>query len=345
MRIAIEDLPCACLVTDRQGTILQANVRLADLAGHPLSALTERNLDTLLSPGTQMFFQTHVWPMLRKCGEVREVYFHLQSRENVRIPLYLNAQAQADAQALSQVQAQAHGAPYIWMFFSWEQRSQFEAELVAARRQAQAVAAQVRDAHAQLHAMHLRLQEQVTDTEARFQTASDMAYKDSLTQVGNRRSLQVAASMLVANAAASQKFSVLMIDVDHFKSVNDRYGHDRGDEVLQRVAQCIQRTARHGDTVVRYGGEEFSLVLPGADEPQAMRVAARIHQEIREQQLGEVSITVSIGAATADVARDDLFRVLKLADEALYRAKRGGRNCSVHHQAGQPKVVPYERTK
>ena len=166
-------------------------------------------------------------------------------------------------------------------------------------------------------------------TQAQYQSAAELAYLDSLTQLGNRRSLQAAATALTGEQAA-QGFSVLMVDVDHFKSINDRYGHDRGDVVLQGIARCLQHTARQGDTAVRYGGEEFCLVLPGANPAQAMQVAQRLHDEIGRQRPGDLDITISVGAATALDTLDDLFTVLKRADEALYAAKRQGRNRSLH---------------
>lgn len=319
MPIAIDDLPSACLVSDDQGHILCVNAEMLQLCGKTAPELLHQPLDVLLSTGSKVFFQTHVWPTLRKEGHIREIFMHLQSAHAGRLPLYLSARrARID-----------HQLRYVWQFCSWQERSRFEAELVEARRQAQASAEQMRDAHERLRNLHLQLEQKVLATQAQYQSAAELAYLDSLTQLGNRRSLQAAATALTGEQAA-QGFSVLMVDVDHFKSINDRYGHDRGDVVLQGIARCLQHTARQGDTAVRYGGEEFCLVLPGANPAQAMQVAQRLHDEIGRQRPGDLDITISVGVATALDTLDDLFTVLKRADEALYVAKRQGRNRSLH---------------
>lgn len=319
MPIAIDDLPSACLVSDDQGLILCANAEMLQLCGKTAPEVLQQPLDVLLTTGSKVFFQTHVWPTLRKEGHIREIFMHLQSAHAGRLPLYLSARrARID-----------HQLRYVWQFCSWQERSRFEAELVEARRQAQASAEQMRDAHERLRNLHLQLEQKVLATQAQYQSAAELAYLDSLTRLGNRRSLQAAATALTGEQAA-QGFSVLMVDVDHFKSINDRYGHDRGDVVLQGIARCLQHTARQGDTAVRYGGEEFCLVLPGANPAQAMQVAQRLHDEIGRQRPGDLDITISVGAATALDTLDDLFTVLKRADEALYAAKRQGRNRSLH---------------
>lgn len=319
MPIAIDDLPSACLVSDDQGHILCVNAEMLQLCGKTAPELLHQPLDVLLSTGSKVFFQTHVWPTLRKEGHIREIFMHLQSAHAGRLPLYLSARRACIDQQLR----------YVWQFCSWQERSRFEAELVEARRQAQASAEQMRDAHERLRNLHLQLEQKVLATQAQYQSAAELAYLDSLTQLGNRRSLQAAATALTGEQTA-QGFSVLMVDVDHFKSINDRYGHDRGDVVLQGIARCLQHTARQGDTAVRYGGEEFCLVLPGANPAQAMQVAQRLHDEIGRQRPGDLDITVSVGVATALDTLDDLFTVLKRADEALYAAKRQGRNRSLH---------------
>ncbi len=319
MPIAIDDLPSACLVSDDQGHILCVNAEMLQLCGKTAPELLHQPLDVLLSTGSKVFFQTHVWPTLRKEGHIREIFMHLQSAHAGRLPLYLSARRARIDQQLR----------YVWQFCSWQERSRFEAELVEARRQAQASAEQMRDAHERLRNLHLQLEQKVLATQAQYQSAAELAYLDSLTRLGNRRSLQAAATALTGEQAA-QGFSVLVVGVGHFMSINDRYGHDRGDVVLQGIARCLQHTARQGDTAVRYGGEEFCLVLPGANPAQAMQVAQRLHDEIGRQRPGDLDITVSVGVATALDTLDDLFTVLKRADEALYAAKRQGRNRSLH---------------
>lgn len=322
MLIGIDDLPTACVITDEHGGIVGANRTMLDLTGRQGPDLLGQNLDVLLTAGARVFVQTHVFPTLRKDGEIHEIYVHLKAASAHRLPLYLNARRNVLPE----------GVRYLWLFFSSEARTHFEAELIEARKQAVATAEQVRDAHERLRLMHIQLQEQASDTEARYQSVADLAYKDGLTQLGNRRSLQAAASALMSGAGPFRRFSVLMIDIDHFKQINDRHGHSHGDEVLKSVANCLLSTARQGDTAIRYGGEEFTLVLPGADAQQALRVAERMHRKIRQLRVGETALTVSIGLATANDAFDDLFSVLKDADAALYAAKRQGRNRSVHHK-------------
>ncbi len=161
---------------------------------------------------------------------------------------------------------------------------------------------------------------------------------DTLTQVHNRRffdeRLPEELSRRERNLTA---VSCLFVDIDHFKQVNDSYGHGVGDEVLQHIAQRIQDALRTQDILARYGGEEFALLLPETDNSEALNVAQRIISTVNQEPIvlkssSEISVTLSIGLVTidSDSYTDQLdilgTRLLSTADQALYQAKDQGRN-------------------
>ncbi|MGQ0683339.1 GGDEF domain-containing protein [Bradyrhizobium sp.] len=156
---------------------------------------------------------------------------------------------------------------------------------------------------------------------------------DSLTQLGNRKHFDEALSEAVRNAAdRGEPLSLLMIDIDHFKSFNDTYGHATGDQVLRLVAASLKQGIRAADVAARFGGEEFGIVLPNAPLQQAVAVADQLRRsimarELKKKSTGEVigRITVSIGVATL-LPYDSKESLLERADGYLYAAKRAGRN-------------------
>ncbi|WP_101926884.1 MULTISPECIES: GGDEF domain-containing protein [Luteimonas] len=156
------------------------------------------------------------------------------------------------------------------------------------------------------------------------------AMTDPLTGLPNRAQLDAgAAQLLDSSTSGAQALSVLFVDLDYFKQVNDRFGHDVGDACLQAMAGILRRHVRASDLVARYGGEEFVLVLAGADTASALRVAESlrtvVETEGREVGGREVGLTVSIGVATRRPG-DDVASLFKRADAVLYRAKHAGRN-------------------
>ncbi len=161
-----------------------------------------------------------------------------------------------------------------------------------------------------------------------------LATTDSLTQALNRRALMERLGAELDRASRySLTLSVLMIDIDHFKNVNDTFGHLVGDEVLSEMARILQREARSVDIVARYGGEEFVVVLPETASEGAVAFAERVRQRVEEAQLvtGEqcswLRVSVSVGVATIpDQAAFSTEDVIAAADGALYRAKAQGRN-------------------
>ncbi|MDQ7039234.1 MAG: GGDEF domain-containing protein [Aquificota bacterium] len=165
------------------------------------------------------------------------------------------------------------------------------------------------------------------DEKNRFE---ELAYKDPLTDLDNRRSFTEKAKAMAEYAKRyGEPLSVLMIDIDNFKKVNDTYGHDVGDRLLKALADVIRRSIRSSDTAARFGGEEFVVLLPRTDEEGARLVADRIRKgfkEVRVDADGErIGSTVSIGVATMR-GEDGVEEVIKRADEALYEAKRSGKD-------------------
>lgn len=160
------------------------------------------------------------------------------------------------------------------------------------------------------------------------------ASHDSLTGVANRGTILEALRRETSRQIrAGGSFGIIMVDLDHFKRVNDTYGHPCGDAVLQEAANRMTLSVRGYDVVGRYGGEEFLIVVPGADMAATLGLAERIRKTFESAPIatkeGDIKITASLGvAASVEGKRLDSDSALRLADEALYRAKARGRNCS-----------------
>lgn len=154
---------------------------------------------------------------------------------------------------------------------------------------------------------------------------------DPLTKLQNRRTFERAALRAMNdNRMNARKCALILIDIDHFKAINDRWGHEMGDLVLSGVAAMIRDNVRKSDVVVRYGGEEIALLMPNTALDVAADLAERIRNLIAEtdHRLGSdsVRVTVSAGVAVLGVRVHDMHAVMKAADNALYRAKSSGRN-------------------
>jgi diguanylate cyclase (GGDEF)-like protein len=169
-----------------------------------------------------------------------------------------------------------------------------------------------------------------------FQRLQQQALTDPLTGCFNRRFLQMQLERDVRLATRSRHpVSVLMLDIDHFKQVNDNHGHDAGDEALRLIAEALRSELRGVDTCTRYGGEEFAIIVPQADEEGALAVAERLRARVEALSIPAVGcVTASLGLATFPVHVRSSDLLVTAADRALYRAKREGRNRVCVAEAG-----------
>ncbi|MCU7842352.1 MAG: GGDEF domain-containing protein [Candidatus Thiodiazotropha sp. (ex Monitilora ramsayi)] len=192
-------------------------------------------------------------------------------------------------------------------------------------------------------AMHKNqlMRDQLESVEARTHTLQteveklrDEVSTDPLTGLYNRKALDQRMNELLAETEKdpAQTLSLLMLDIDHFKQFNDRFGHMIGDEVIRRVGMTMKELVRQDDFPARYGGEEFTVVLPSTDIDDAVDIAKSIHEAVSKLVLVRRStkerlpgITISVGAATLQHG-DSCETLLERADQALYLAKEGGRN-------------------
>ena len=205
-----------------------------------------------------------------------------------RAPVVVNAVLRAEESAI------------YWSISSAVQRDRLSEELIEARRA----------------------------VESRAEELQVLSMTDDLTGLMNRREMERRAHVLIKDARrAGRPVSMLMMDIDDFKAINDRYGHAHGDEVLRQVGHCLGEHGRETDLIARFGGEEFVILLPGTSLSDARRYAARIDGLLRAIRVDAVSITFSTGVTGVEDAEtagfEDLF---KMADRALYRAKDQGKN-------------------
>jgi len=161
--------------------------------------------------------------------------------------------------------------------------------------------------------------------------ANELANIDVLTFLPNRRKIIVELQEeVIRSDRYGTPLSISILDIDHFKKVNDTYGHTTGDEALRSVAARLRDHIRHPDVIGRYGGEEFLIVLPNSDAKAAAEQASRLCREIRKMQIEAndhiLSVTISVGIAQLRIKQENWEGVLHRADEAVYQAKNSGRD-------------------
>ena len=171
----------------------------------------------------------------------------------------------------------------------------------------------------------------ITDIVHHAEELERLATTDGMTGIYNRRHFMTLADIEWSRSGRYRRpMSFLMIDIDYFKSINDRFGHEVGDQMIVHLTKVATACKRDSDVLARIGGEEFGLLLPETDLAQALLVAERLRREVAENPLvadtDRISTTISIGVASRDEAMTGISDLMKVADRALYEAKNGGRN-------------------
>jgi len=186
-----------------------------------------------------------------------------------------------------------------------------------------------------LIAAHQNTASRIKAEEKLFRTQQqlrEMATSDPVTGIANRYMVVQELERLFERSQAGEDLALLFVDVDHFKRVNDTYGHDVGDQVLRHVAEAISRTLRPSDTIGRYGGEEFLVGLPGCGADDAQMIAERTRRAVAEAPFeledgNLMMLSVSVGVAGMHEGWEDLNALIRVGDAAMYDAKNRGRNC------------------
>ena len=313
--------------------VANANLQALDLLVKPDAAVTHvlnRSKDRAVPEATLGSATADVLPLnaLSRCpGIVRgSIYVTADASEplSVHCPIYPISEGTLACVPL------AHGEVVGAVHLVWQRPDAFPLELRAS-------VARIAE-HAALAISNRRL----------LAALQGMASTDARTGLANTRSFDQAVEDALAARSETESIAVLMLDLDHFKNFNDRYGHPAGDEALRAFADVLRSCLRDGDLAARYGGEEFAVLLPAVDAQMASVIAERIRSRTETTVISLAPgltdrISVSIGIAVAPSQAHDRISLLRLADEALYRAKEAGRNRVDGGEVLSPKKVASAR--
>ncbi len=316
-RSIFEVIPEPFLILDRKGDFLKVNPRGMELLGYPLEELRQKALIDVV-PLEDL---NRVREGFEEMGRGKEVRFRTQmaSRLGERIPVEFFGVSKEDACFI--------------MLKDLRERIETEAEFERTRKEFTEKIRE-RDLYArELQVIRDLYKEKLKEIEVMKEEAVRLSYTDDLTGIYNHRFF---VEQLTLEVDRQKRYptplSLLMIDIDYFKNYNDTNGHLAGDQVLKAIAILIQRGVRQTDIVARYGGEEFSAILINAGREKALEIAERVRRNVadttfpNENAQPNRDLTVSVGVATFTPPISTLTDLIREADHALYRAKKGGRN-------------------
>ena len=307
MEQQLDRAPCGYLVLDQELRIVEMNSTLLNMTG----AKKPQHMHDLLTIASRVYFQTYFTPSIKMHGTVNEMFLTLKSDAG-SMPVLMNTIEQDGF--------------YECAFIQMSVRGEYEKELLLAKRNAEKINRETAEAYKKLQTVMEeveRKQLELIDLNLELQ---QLATTDQLTGLKNRRYLEARLNDFLSQANDGRKLAVLILDIDHFKQVNDTYGHQIGDAVLQELAVRLEAEVGSDDIVVRLGGEEFVVVMPDAAVEAGLAMGNVLCTHMASAAWQHVPVTVSICVA-AYVPGDQLESLLSRADGFLYKAKANGRNC------------------
>ncbi|MCG7337041.1 sensor domain-containing diguanylate cyclase [Sporosarcina sp. ACRSM] len=312
--------PCGYVSIDDNGTILAINETLLRLLGHNLQEVQGQHINLLLSTASRSFYQLYFFPMIRLQNKVEEMYISLKSKTEQDIPILLNASRNERNGKMTN----------DCVCVPMKRRYEYEQALLTIKKETDTRNRMKKKQIAELDRLRHELESKQNELLALNEELQRLAITDGLTGLKNRRYLhENLISNVALHAERSQPLSLLLIDIDYFKNINDNFGHMMGDKVLQGFGQLLKDASRIDDIAARYGGEEFALILPKTDKLGALKIAEGIRSQVENANWDLPTITVSIGAATS-LAGDTENALQSRADRALYASKNRGRNRTTH---------------
>lgn len=316
MDIQLDTAPCGYFSIISTGTIQSVNQTLLNMLGYERQELLGKHIESTLSVTNKLFFHTYFYPYIQMHGYVNEMYFSFRAKDGQDIPVLLNG-----------VRQERGGDTVIdCVAVMMRKRIEYEKDMLQTKTRLEQLVQAAQEANKQLERLHMEYEDKQQQLIKINEELELKASTDPLTGLRNRRYFQehLKEQMEICRKA-QMPLSLLILDIDHFKKINDSYGHPVGDMVLSGLAGLLRSLSRESDIAARYGGEEFVIILPGADQTQAVRIAERYRSAAADASWEKFNITISAGVAL--MAQEDTDNsLLQRADQALYASKAGGRN-------------------
>jgi len=316
----LNNAPCGYFSITTTGIIDTANQTFLDMLLYDKEALVGQHIETVMTVTNKLFFHTYFYPYIQLYGHVNEMYFSFRTSDQQEMPVLLNG-----------IRHERDGESFIdCVVVEMRKRIEHEKDILQTKTKLEQLYQATNEANKKLELLHAEYETKQQVLTSLNEQLEALAATDPLTGLKNRRFFQ---ANLLAKIALYQQtslpFSVFMVDIDHFKKINDTYGHPIGDLVLTRLAQPLLSITPEDAIVARFGGEEFVILLPNTDEKSGFAAAQSYCAQTAAASWGEYNITVSVGVAAISPVDTDAT-VLEKADQALYASKANGRNRATH---------------
>ncbi|MEJ8303323.1 sensor domain-containing diguanylate cyclase [Saccharibacillus sacchari] len=282
--------------------------------------LIGRHIETVMSPTNKIFFHTYFYPHIQLYQRVDEMYFSFRAADKQSVPVLVNG-----------IKQERCGEAVIdCVALLMRKRLEYEKDTLRSKRQLEELYQTTREVNNRLEALHKEYENKQQELLEMNRSLETLASTDPLTGLHNRRFFEdCLRGELLASIDNNQPLSLLIVDIDHFKNINDTYGHPVGDFVLIELARLLRETAGPLSICARFGGEEFVVLLPAIDSEGACATAEQIRSVIENTPLGTHRVTISVGVETSRSGSTEQS-LLERADLALYASKSNGRNRVSH---------------
>lgn len=313
----VQDAPCGILSLNLDGIILEANPRFRSWMMFDEKDLLGKSLDILLSKASKMLFHTYFYPTLHVEGTIEEFFIYLTNQAGDSIPFLLNANEQIrNEETVIEI-----------ILIQMKKRIHYEMELRTIQENMKKAYQEQENAYDELTQLHQEIQTTQEELIEMNQELIKLSNTDKLTLLPNRHYFENELTHQINLWHHYQKpLSLAMLDIDHFKKVNDTYGHLTGDQVLASLATLLKNDLPKKATLARYGGEEFICILPNHSLAEATEIGQGFIEKTSKHSWELVPhLTISVGVAMMQ-SKDTKETFLERADQALYASKNNGRN-------------------